>query len=60
MIRYLCDWCEREFPLNGISSVRVGNVYSKPARVHICRACARVHMPARLQPLLSWTAEAGR
>jgi len=57
MIRYVCDWCEREFPLNGISAVKVSNVYNKPARLHICRDCARSHMPPSLQSMLSWTAD---
>ena len=56
MIRYACDWCQREFPLNEISKVKISNVYNEPARCHICRECARSHMPEHLQPMLSWTA----
>lgn len=56
MIKYVCDWCAREFPLNEISRVKLANVYNRPLRLHICRDCARSHMPERAQPMLSWTA----
>jgi hypothetical protein len=57
VIKYVCDWCQREFPLNGISTVRVKNVYNKAVVLHICRPCGRSHMPEWTQPLLSWTAD---
>ena len=56
MIRYVCDWCDREFPLNEISTVIVKNVYNQDATLHICRDCGRSHMPEKIQPALSWTA----
>jgi hypothetical protein len=56
MIRYVCDWCKREFPLNEISQVRVKNVYNRALHLHICRDCGRSHMPESAQPSLSWTA----
>lgn len=56
MINYVCDWCGKDYPLNGISRVKVKNVYNKAVTVHICRECARAHMPESIQPNLSWTA----
>jgi uncharacterized protein YlaI len=55
VIKYACDWCQREFPLNEISAVRVKNVYNKPVRLHICWDCGKVHMPERARSSLSWT-----
>lgn len=57
MIKYECDWCEREFPLNCISTVKVKNVYNKVLKLHICRECGRVHMPPSAQPSLGWTTD---
>lgn len=57
MISYVCDWCQRELPLNGISKVTVKNVYNKKVRLHICRDCGRSHMPQHVQSNLSWTAD---
>lgn len=56
MIRYVCDWCELEYPLNGITTVTLKNVYNDAAELHICRECARSNMPEKVQPNLSWTA----
>jgi hypothetical protein len=56
VIKYVCDWCQREFPLNGISTVKVSNVYNTRLRLHICRDCGRSHMPQSAQASLSWTA----
>lgn len=55
MLKFVCDWCEREFPWEQVSAVRVKNVFNRPARCHICHDCGRDHMPARLQDMLSWT-----
>lgn len=56
MIKYVCDWCQQEYPLNEITTVKLSNVYNEPAILHICRTDARIHMPERVQPMLSWTA----
>lgn len=56
MIKYYCDWCENEFPEDRITKAVVSNVYNKPVVLHTCLGCGQVHMPARVQAMLKWTA----
>jgi hypothetical protein len=55
MIRYSCDWCQQDFPLDEITKVQLENDYNRPVVLHICRDCGRSRMPERVQPMLSWT-----
>jgi hypothetical protein len=58
MIIYKCDWCKVTYPLNGVTTVKLKNVYNKAIYLHICRICARDKMPESAQSMLSWTADA--
>lgn len=54
-VRYVCDWCDEERPVERVSRVVVSNVYNEPTTLHICWACGCEHMPEKMRPLISWT-----
>ena len=54
-VKYMCDWCDEERPVDRISRVTVSNVYNEPRTLHICHGCGVIYMPEKLRPLISWT-----